>query len=89
MKISPPPYSYVPSSIFKEDPYLEKLFDECQRAAIRLTIQSGIMVRVMVKPEEDCSFSTSSEIQIVFTATGKSFTTLKEVRRHLKLKAFM
>lgn len=104
MKITPSTISYMPgasSHHYDEDTYLNELFEECKRAAIRLTIQSGIMVRVAIRPVNGYTqFPTavapipapipgSEDHEIVFKAMGQTFSNLKEVRKYLKLKAFL
>lgn len=81
---------------FSDDPYIKELFDASQKAAIQLTLRSGIIVKAIMKPVKDfVSFATvpistgDDEWEIVFRTMGQNYDSLKEVRRALKLKAFL
>jgi hypothetical protein len=93
----------LPSKSHEKDTYNDELFDACQKAAIRLTLQSGIIVKAVMVPIEPpdgwpafmATFPTSFsqplpelEYEIVFKTMGNRYGSLKEVRKALKMKAF-
>jgi hypothetical protein len=77
--------------------YNGELFEACQKVAIQLTIRTGTIVQAVMQYIEPAggwsqNFDPNApepEQEIVFKAMGQSYDNLKEVRRALKMKAFL
>ena len=88
-----PQYNY-------DDKYQDELFEACQKAAIQLTIRAGTIVKAYLQPVCPAggwqfqpfpppAGTPDPEWEIVFKTMGKTYDTLKEVRKVLKMKAFL
>ncbi len=76
------------------DGYIPELLAACQKAAIQLSIRSGIEVKAIIKPVDGpydpwATYDSNTPLEIVFQALDNYYNTLKEVRKALKLKAFL
>lgn len=87
----------LPPKQHSDDKYNDKLFDACQEAAIKLTVKTGIIIKVISRPIEpacgwrDYDYMTMPDVEheIVFRAMDNNYNTLPELRKALKLKAFI
>lgn len=86
----------LPTKLHYDDKYGDKLFDACQDAAIRLTVKTGIIVRAVSQPIEPAGgwgnydyTTTELQYEIVFHAMDNVYKTLSELRKALKLRAFI
>jgi hypothetical protein len=88
----------LPPRETEPDTYYAALIDAAQKIAVRLTLQSGTVVKAAIRPlppeggwmSYDWTNPNSElEHELVFYALGKAFPNLKEVKKALKLKAFL
>ena len=77
--------------------YNSELLDACQKVAIQLTIKTGPIVQAVMQYIEPTGGwsqdfdpkAPEPDQEIVFKAMGQTYDNLKEVRRALKMKAFL
>jgi len=91
----------LPRKENEHDTYYADLLKGAQQIAVRLTLQTGVPVKAVIRPIEpeggwqwttsDMLFMNPIQIdyELVFLAMGNKYETLKEVKKALKLKAFL
>lgn len=87
----------LPAFGYDNKEYNAQLFDACQKAAIQLTVRTGIIVQAVMQPicpaagwqyQPYDPNAPEPDWEIIFKAMGQKYDNLKEARRALQMKAF-